>query len=64
MLGITKETPMTQGEGVDYNREEDKITINDTDNDGEPEEVTRTARRTKSLVSTTHLLISMYQVVQ
>jgi hypothetical protein len=63
MPGMTKGTPMTQGEGVDHNREEDKITINDTDDDDEPEEVTRTAQRTKSLVST-RLLILMYQVAQ
>jgi hypothetical protein len=62
MLGMTKGTPMTQGEVVDHNREEDRITINDTDDDDEPE-ATRTAQRTKSLVST-HLLILMYQVAQ
>jgi hypothetical protein len=63
MPRMTKGTQMTQGEGVDHNREEDKITINDTDDNGEPEEVTRTAQRTKSLVST-RLLILMYQVAQ
>jgi hypothetical protein len=63
MPGMTKGTRMTQGEGVDHNREEDKITINDTDDDDEPEEVTRTAQRTKSLAST-RLLILMYQVAQ